>query len=263
MKHRLGKFGTVFLALALALAFTGAGFAAWTDSLTIEGTVETGNFIVTFDNGGRAGTVGLISNDDGNNTLNMWCDGPYGQTHLPDPDDLGGDPTEPQTMEQNVDRIDNVASTTVTSCGVTDPIVRDVTVTMENAYPSYWPTVFFVIRNWGTIPAKVQSIRVTEVSVGGTKTSVDIPLEVCVPVYLDCDKDGDNDLTLHLSDDEDRLFQIIEAGGGVIGEHGHFESAVCGNLDIHIEDGAEESTSYGFTIEIVAVQWNEYTPPGP
>lgn len=246
--------------MALCLALTGAGFAAWTDSVRIDGMVETGNFIVTFDNGGQAGTVGLISNDDGSNTLNMWCNGPYGQTHLPDPDDLGGDPTEPQTMEQNVDRIDNVASTTVTSCGVTHPIVRDVTVTMENAYPSYWPTVFFVIRNWGTIPAKVYSIKVVEISVNGSKSAVDIPLEAYTPEGLDLDGDGDVDITLRLSDDGGRLFQIIEPGGGVIGEHGHFESAVCGNLGIHIEDGAEESTSYGFTIEIVAVQWNEYTP---
>jgi len=43
MKRRLGKFGLIFLALALCLSITGAGFAAWTDTLTIEGTVNTGS----------------------------------------------------------------------------------------------------------------------------------------------------------------------------------------------------------------------------
>jgi len=42
MKGRLGKFGIVFLALALVLSVTGAAFASWTDKVTIDGTVNTG-----------------------------------------------------------------------------------------------------------------------------------------------------------------------------------------------------------------------------
>jgi len=42
MKGRLGKFGLLFLAVALCLAITGAGFAMWDKTLYIDGTVNTG-----------------------------------------------------------------------------------------------------------------------------------------------------------------------------------------------------------------------------
>jgi hypothetical protein len=262
------KIGLICLAVVLTLGIGGVGFGWWSETLEIgQNPISTGNLIVTFDNGGGDNwtsptsheTVdlrGLISNDDAIKNQAIWCNGPLLDPMVPDPDDNGGDPTAPQTMEHNVARLGNYASTTVTSCGVSDPIVKDVTVTMVNAYPSYWPTVFFSIRNWGTIPAKVQSIRVTMVSVGGVPSTVNVPLEVCVPVYLDCDKDGNNDLRLHLSNDCARLFETLMPGSGVIGQHGQYESAVCGNLDIHVEDGAAEGTTYDFTVEIVVVPFN-------
>ncbi|HUV52664.1 MAG TPA: hypothetical protein VMW64_06280 [Dehalococcoidia bacterium] len=42
MKGRLGKFGLIFLALALCLSITGAAFAHWEKVVTIDGTVTTG-----------------------------------------------------------------------------------------------------------------------------------------------------------------------------------------------------------------------------
>jgi len=49
MKGRLGKFGTIFLAVTLALALTGAGFAHWSDTVQIEGTVHMGSATLAFD----------------------------------------------------------------------------------------------------------------------------------------------------------------------------------------------------------------------
>ena len=40
--RKLGKFGLIFLALALCLSITGAGFAHWEKVVTISGTVTTG-----------------------------------------------------------------------------------------------------------------------------------------------------------------------------------------------------------------------------
>jgi hypothetical protein len=264
------KIGLICLAVVLTLGIAGVGFGWWSETLTIGGDpINTGNFLVTFDNGGGGDgwtspetheTVhlrGVVSNDDATNDHAIWCNGNYLDPVVPDPDDDGGDPTAEQTMEAAVNRIDNVASTQASIDFSSPPdSARQLTVTISNAYPSYWPTVFFSIRNWGTIPAKVQSIRVIEVSVGGTKTPVNIPLAACVPVYLDCDNDGDDDLRLHISDDESRLYQVMTAGSGVYGQHGYYESAVCGNLDIHVEDGADENTTYDFTVEIVAVPFN-------
>jgi len=42
MKGRLGKFGLIFLALALCLSISGAAFAHWEKVVTIDGTVTTG-----------------------------------------------------------------------------------------------------------------------------------------------------------------------------------------------------------------------------
>lgn len=253
------KIGILALVFVFAFGALGIGYAHWQQTLYIDGTVNTGNFLVTFCNGGRADLRGAISNDDNVNNLGLWCNGPlgYGVPVYPDPDDDGGDPTVAQTMGQNVDRTDDWASTQAIIDHSNPPeSARHLTVSIDNGYPSYHPTVFFTIRNWGTIPAKVTSIKVTQVSVNTTTYVEDIDLGVCTPVGLDCDKDGDIDLTVHLSDDEGRLFQVIEAGGGQYGQHGFFESAVCGNLDVHIEQGAEQNTTYDFTVEIVVSQYN-------
>ena len=42
MRNRIGKLGFICLALIIALGSTGVGYAYWSDTLTIEGEVETG-----------------------------------------------------------------------------------------------------------------------------------------------------------------------------------------------------------------------------
>jgi len=49
MKGRLGKFGLIFLALALCLSISGAAFAMWDKTLYIDGTVKTGEVNADFD----------------------------------------------------------------------------------------------------------------------------------------------------------------------------------------------------------------------
>lgn len=254
----------------IALTGLSLGYAQWTETLEInpDGSgVNTGELDVTFDTAGEG--PGVISNDDGNNLAKIWCDGPYCGMWLPDPDDDGSDPTEPQTLPlydpnwpdyldivaNPVDRTQDVASTTVSGGGT-----QTMTVTIENAYPSYWPTVFYTIRNWESIPAKVSSIKLVMVDVGESETPVDVDLEPCTQYFVDCDTGSveeslfdDADLMLHISDDTGRLFAVMEPGGGY-GVHGFYESAVCGNLDIHVLEGAEENTGYSFEIEFVASQ---------
>jgi len=174
--------------------------------------------------------------------------------------DDGNDPTACQTMEVAVGRIgQNLATTTVTGAhtqgsqntftiGDTSKY-KKLTVTITNAYPSYYATIFFNILNAGTIPCKVKSLKVVEVSVDGTKTTVNIPLVVCQWVYLDCDRDGDSDLALHLSNDKDTLYDVMGT------PFQHIDTA-AGDLCIHVEEGAEENTTYDFTVEIAVVPFN-------
>jgi len=51
MRLKFGRLGFICLALLICLAGTGVGYAAWTDTLSIEGTITTG----TWDTGGTIG----------------------------------------------------------------------------------------------------------------------------------------------------------------------------------------------------------------
>ena len=61
MRKGFGRLGFICLALLICLAGTGVGYAYWSDTLTIEGTVTTG----TWDKGG---TIGFWKNWDSHNT---------------------------------------------------------------------------------------------------------------------------------------------------------------------------------------------------
>jgi predicted ribosomally synthesized peptide with SipW-like signal peptide len=61
MKRGFGKLGLICLALLICLAGMGVGYAHWSDTVTIEGTITTG----TWDKGG---TIGFWKNWDKHNT---------------------------------------------------------------------------------------------------------------------------------------------------------------------------------------------------
>jgi len=65
MKGKLGKFGLIFLALALCLSITGAAFAHWEKVVTISGTVTTGTLHLI--------PSGNISTDQEKPVANVSC----------------------------------------------------------------------------------------------------------------------------------------------------------------------------------------------
>jgi len=250
------KIGLICLAVVLTLGIGGVGFGWWSETLDIgQNPVNTGNLDAIFRQ--------AISNDDGSVGPRFCIDGywmePASYPYV-DVGDDGNDPTACQAMGVAVSRIgQNLATTTVTGAhplgsqntftiGDTS-LHQKLTVTTTNAYPCYYATIFFNILNAGTIPCKVKSLKVVEVSVDGRKTPVNIPLVVCQWVYLDCDGDGDSDLALHLSDDKNTLY-------GVMGLPFQLIDSAAGDLCIHVEEGAEELTTYDFTVEIVVVPFN-------
>ena len=129
MKQRLGKFGTIFITLALCLALTGAGFANWSETVTINGEVNTG-------------TVCL-----------KWI---QPATSI--------DPCDPPTIDwtcdpgfDNVDRLDkDVGCTTVT---IEDD--HTVKVTLDNVYPCYYNSISLHENNCGTIPIRLMECTLT------------------------------------------------------------------------------------------------------
>ena len=61
MRKGFGKLGFICLALVICLAGMGVGYAAWTDTVTIEGTISTGEWDCS-------GTIGFWKNWDKHNT---------------------------------------------------------------------------------------------------------------------------------------------------------------------------------------------------
>ena len=257
------KLGLLCLALVLALGALGVGYAAWTDTIFISGTVNTGNLSAIFRD--------VVSNDDGAVDAYFCVDG-YHMANV-DIGDNGGDPTAEQTMGASVPRIDNVANTTVAGAwlisGAYDNAMppqpptnqyQTITISMANAYPSYHPTVFFSVINAGTIPAKVKAVTLVGVSKGGSPTgSPNLTMVVCTTYYVDADTGAiatgsataDSDFSIHLSNDEGHLYDsYLQVYPG-------WPGTASGNLDIHVLDGAQQLTAYGFTIEIVVTQFNE------
>ena len=220
----------IFPVLLIALSVVGFSYAYWTDTLTIDGEVSTGELDVQF-------SAQATNDPDGEN----------------DPKECGTWTYDGQQFTWSGDRYDfDVANITCelvdedgdpSEGGSTNDGNEKITINVENGYPSYYGSVAFTIDNIGNIPAKILSIKLVEVSKDSTTKSVDVDLVACQWVKVDVDDDGENDFELHLSNLA--VGQTIDVGGWLLGD-----------LCIHILDGAEENTSYDFTIEIVVGQFN-------
>ena len=153
---RLGRW--LIIALAVVVALGGLGVAYGYSS----GTLRAGDMVAMACVNGPFTWV--VSNDDGKVTSIS----PYGSI---DPGDNGGgtnydkwgsqssdDPLEPQTMRVGCARYDkDVARTTAwMSCGR-----HEITVLVENAYPCYYPTVFFGLKNTQNFSVKIKSIDIS------------------------------------------------------------------------------------------------------
>lgn len=206
MKDRLGKIGIICLTLVIALSSVGFSYAKWSDILTIEGTVNTGFFNDCFS--------WVVSNDNG------AAENVPGYTPV-DPGDNGLDPSQAQAKGASCARYDkDVASTTA----VMMADAHHITVNLDNAYPCYYPTIFYGIVNGGTVPSKIESIEVDE-DASTDDILDDIP-----------------ELTVRVSGIS--VGQVIEPGTEVVGD-----------LEIHVEQSAAQSAIYTIKVTIRTTLW--------
>jgi predicted ribosomally synthesized peptide with SipW-like signal peptide len=154
------KMAALFATVLIALAVVGFSYAWWTETLTISGTITTGELDVEF--------LGVASNDAGtaNDPIMVSGTRQWATVHV-------------ATCEaEGSDGLDGDGDLSV------------ITVTITNAYPCYYPQVTFKVKNGGTIPAKVASITTTapsEVSVvlGGISMGQEIAAGASVDCTLD------------------------------------------------------------------------------
>jgi len=125
------KMVAAFALVMIALMVAGFAYAAWSETLTISGTVNTGSVDAKFDK--------AKSNDD----------------------DRKGDPCELGTWTDWDKWSGNRYSYDVAETKVE---IKDggetLKITIENAYPGYYPGVGFLVKNTGDVPIKYSSINI-------------------------------------------------------------------------------------------------------
>jgi hypothetical protein len=227
------KIGLLCLALVLALGALGVGYASWTDTITIFGTVNTGEVCVYF-----------------------TCPWSQSDTSDPSPPYLVEDGAPASSLDWNatqegVNFNDGVVQTnknvgwTVIDCSGTEPATA--TLTFNNVYPCYFNHIGIGIKNCGTVPVKLDHVIFRDASGAPIGTLTD-------EGYLSFDLSGNE-----IDDFEviwgDNFGDQLETGSWSI------------DFWIHVMQDEEidftQPQTFTFTVEIVAVQWDEYPLPTP
>lgn len=107
-----------------------------------------------------------------------------------------------------------------------------MTVTFDGVYPGYYGDVYFWVHNCGTIPLHIDHL---DLYYEGTL------IEIFTSTFRH-----------EFGDDFELRY------GNNFGVQMHPCDEVEISFDIHIFQGAEEGTTYTFTMVLVAIQWNEY-----
>ncbi len=234
----------IVLALVIALAGLGVGLAKWSETLTITSTVNTGEVAVEIQE--------AFTDDDNivnDVTKDELDDGTYGDPKASEPNAPRGDKNVGRSYAEVVDELTG-------------------RVTIDEGYPCYYTTAYFLIHNSGSIPVKIQGVwehcNVDHwVSWDGGATWVRMPASTWYPVvpctiklidfgYTDdtgvLRRDGVADLSVHIT-------------GIEFGKQLEYCETVLMDVDIHVEQGAAEKATYSFDEQVEFVQWNEYEPP--
>lgn len=217
------KIALLCLALVLALGTLGVGYAAWTDTIYIEGTVTTGSLCWEFV------SCTLLDDDE---PVNPGGDYPTGD---PDYTCNNGFALEPGVgyfweLDKNV----GWGEQEISADGKT------LTVTLNNVYPCYFNILGFYVHNCGTVPLKVDHILVN-----GLKVSGGVPW-----VLFDLNGDGAFDFEIQWGNNWGAQLEPCGASPEFSFWMHVLQPCPQAQLDM-----------LTFTIEIVAVQWNEYPLP--
>jgi len=222
MKHRINKMAAIFIVAIFALSGLGISYAAWTDTITIDGTVTTG--VVEWEFGTMPPTV-----------FDPFAPPPY---YPPDPypPDWNCDPNlgfngpypQPYPVEKNV------------GWGQTSKVDHDtLQLNIYNAYPGYYNHLDFWVHCLGMIPIKTDHAVVRDSSGAILVTINGIGL-----YEFNIDGQDGNDMQIWWGDK--------------FGDQLHY----CEQLDISFGfcflQPLPQDSIITIYIDLVCVQWNEY-----
>ena len=214
------KIGLLCLALVLALGALGVGYAAWTDTVTISGTVNTGTLDVVIVN--TSNTIVFKAPEEQNEILiaHYWED--EGQPPTPaggsiiayaDADYSGG--TSPPSPLPGDD---------------------EIVVTIYNAFPCVALTADFLLHYEGSIPVKVSLADIT------------------------CDNPALADFMFYRFYKADEFGNKVGDQIPLEGVQMHYCDYVLVEVGIHLDrqDDADMNQDGVITGTITVIQWNEY-----
>ena len=249
------KLGAIFIIAIMALAATGAGYALWSETLTITGTINTGEF-----------KIGV--RDDGTGDP-----GPsFAEGGLLYPPTTGLRPIALGNADPNYPPGDNSEGKNIASTRSINPVAYEyfekdgkqyytqIEEHVYNAYPWYASWIQITFANGGTVPAKIDS----GAWVGKTGDYALI-MPFLVPddvyIYVDGAEHGPYDPELL----EGFQYQLDPCHTISFKINFHFKEWHDFDGDA-VEDPEElmpEGKDMGFTYEIVWAQWNEVSSGAP
>ena len=236
------KIGLLSLALVLALGALGVGYAMWSDTLVMKGTISTGEVIVIF--ASQYDNDAAVGSNDPSEAGSWDVSGPI-------PEWIGA-------------RYEKDYASTGSTFDDYDPLRElygdSATLTVNNGYPCYWGSVIWDVKNVGKIPVKLWSINLTELSKGLVEWPVNMELVIGTRYYVDVDTLPavvTVDTTLDPGDDFSFILSALDCDQ--IDPYEPTQDVGFLDVTVHVEQDAEQKTSYDFTLKYVFAQWNE--PP--
>ena len=236
------KIGLLSLALVLALGSLGVGYAAWTDTIYIDGSVSTGSVCWEIVYGSES-----QKNDDPDWNAFFDLNGGYIIK-------TGGNPVGvwPAGYPADYPRPDakDVAHTTVEIENTLSPHV--MTVTIDNGYPYYYDHIAYKVHYCGSIPGKIKEavLKIDGIVVATFDANSDSF------VYLDFDTPKATFVNPGVDDTEYEL-EFWWGNKHYFGDQIHFSEQLYHSFDFLIRQPAPQDSSLVFTIEYTIIQWNE------
>lgn len=205
------KRGILIIGVALMIAAAGVVYAHWTETLYVNATVNTGEIQVHWKD--------VWTNDDGDpdgmEVADVTCIWPSG-CEIGDPAGRGYAAAAPRYDKDVAECIASISADGYT-----------YTLTVSNAYPSYYCTAWSEFGNQGTVPVKLQSIAVT--------TNLTVLPDGS---FLEGEKWTENGTLCGLQIDPEGIEQTANT--------------------LHIKQAALQNAAYTFSEVHTFVNWNEW-----
>jgi len=235
------------LALVLALGGMGVGYAMWSDTVVINGSVATGTLDVSFDDVEPPGVQEYHWSDY--KLRDFWVTGEeteYGDPHA-----------DPQFPEKNVAQTTAEYLDDETDCRTGKIGHERLQIDITNAYPYYIAGVTFKLHNIGSVP-----LDIVRYVISGQKQELD-----GTPVYDLIFDEGDDGVEY-----QGTFFEDVDDDGVVdegdipvinltVSNTLPFQIDPCTRakreIDFEFLQGLEQTKKYVITVVVEAEQWAE------